>query len=84
MYEQEMWYTLTHAAAFADKADAERLADRVKSATKGIMPWTPSPAGTFKGLDLTKWRWDASPCNPWAVLQAPPTAKEYVVEPVAV
>lgn len=55
----EMIEVLQHFALFAGRADAERLAVRMRTAEK---------------FDPDHWVWQPSPCTPLAFMQARPTA----------
>jgi hypothetical protein len=73
MVSDGMWVSLTHAALFADKKAAERLAEKVLAAVR-----KPAP-GTWGGIDLKNWRWSHGKTNAFTALQEPSTATEYEV-----
>ena len=78
MVSDGMWTTLTHAALFATKDAADKLAARVLETVRRSARGEVSP-GTFFGLDLRHWSWSPGPTQAFTALQAAPTAKEYEV-----
>lgn len=74
MVSDGMWTTLQHAALFADKKAAERLAAKVLEAVR-----KPAAPGTWGGLDLKNWFWTPGPTQAFSALQQKPTAVEYKV-----
>lgn len=74
MVSDGMWTTLQHDALFADRKQAEQLADKVLQAVR-----KPAPPGTWSGLNLAHWFWTPGPTQAFSALQEKPTAIEYKV-----
>lgn len=67
MFSDGMWTSIQHSALFADRSQAEKLAERVRKVG-------------FAGVNLAYWLWSPSVTQVFSALQKQPTAKEYNVD----